>query len=194
MTKPFSVAILLFNEVELLDFAGPYEVFANTMQEGQALYEVFTVGEKSTTLKARYGLKVIPDYDFQTAPVADIIVIPGGYGAEHLEIRNPVVLEWIRQQKSKAGIVSSVCTGAFLLAEAGLLNGKKATTHWLDYDRLEKEYPQIAVIRDTRFVDEGNIITAGGISAGITMALHIVGKLSGADVAIATARRMEYDY
>jgi transcriptional regulator GlxA family with amidase domain len=194
MIKKHKVAILLFNEVEVLDFAGPYEVFANVFQKGEALYEVFTVAEKIDVIKARYGLKVIPDYDFQTAPEADILVVPGGYGAEHIEIRNPVVLEWIRQQKQKAGIVSSVCTGAFLLAEAGLLNGRQATTHWLDYDRLQNEYPQIEIVRDIKFVDQDDIITAGGISAGITMALHILEKLSGTEVARTTARRMEFDY
>jgi transcriptional regulator GlxA family with amidase domain len=188
------VAILLFNEVELLDFAGPYEVFANAFQEGEALYNVFTVGEKSTTIKARYGLKVTPDYDFQNAPDSDILVVPGGYGAEHIEIKNPVLLQWIMQQKKKVQIVASVCTGAFLLAEAGLLNGLKATTHWLDYERLQDEYPEIEVVRDVRFIDQGNVITAGGISAGITMALYIVERLSGAEVARVTARRIEIEY
>jgi transcriptional regulator GlxA family with amidase domain len=194
MMNKRKVAILLFNEVEVLDFAGPYEVFANARQDGDALYDVFTVGEKAEMISARYGLKVTPEYDFHSAPDADIVVVQGGYGAEHIEIKNPVVLGWIRAQKAKAAIISSVCTGAFLLAEAGLLNGLRATTHWLDYDRLEEEYPDISVIRNQKYIDQGTIITAGGISAGITMALHIVKRLSGEKVAADTARRMEFAF
>jgi transcriptional regulator GlxA family with amidase domain len=122
-----------------------------------------------------------------------ILIIPGGYGAEEIEIKNPVVIEWIKKSSRKACLTASVCTGAFLLAKAGLLNGKTATTHWMDIDRLINEFPEIKVVRGRKFVDEESIITAGGISAGINMSLYIVGKLLGRETAEATARRMEFD-
>jgi transcriptional regulator GlxA family with amidase domain len=193
MDKPV-VGILLFNEVEVLDFAGPYEVFANAMEEMTSLYEVITIGETTKPIHARYGLTVVPAYDFETAPAVDILIVPGGYGAEHIEIKNQVLLDWIRYQAQRVTIVASVCTGAFLLAEAGLLKGKKATTHWLDYNKLQQDYPEVEVIRDVRFVDEQRILTAGGISAGLDLALHIVARISGKDIAQATARRMEIKY
>ena len=144
-------------------------------------------------IKARYGLTVQPDFSFSTAPNFDILIVPGGYGAEEIELYNETVLRWLRNQRAKTGLVASVCTGAFLLAKAGLLDGKKATTHWIDIDRLEDEFPNLNVQRNIKYVDEDSIITAGGISAGINMSFHIVSKLLGTQVAQATAKRMEYD-
>ena len=188
-----NVGIFIFNEVEVLDFAGPYEVFSLTEKDNEKLFKVITISENGEMIAARNGLKIQPEVSFEQNPDLDILIIPGGYGAEEIEIKNKKVLEWIKTQSEKVQILASVCTGAFLLAEAGLLNQKKATTHWMDISRLEKEYPAVTVIKDTRFVDEDTIITSGGISSGINMSFHIIKKLHGLEIAANTAKRMEYD-
>lgn len=195
MPQKWKVGILLFNQAEVLDFAGPFEVFSVTAgkQISEKPFFVYTVAQTKDSIKARNGLTVVPDYDFKSAPDFDILIIPGGYGAEEIEINNPAVIQWIKESSKKAGLTASVCTGAFLLAKAGLLDGKSATTHWMDIDRLKKEFPAVKVVNGKKFVDEGSIITAGGISAGINMSLYIVGKLMGRETAAATAKRMEYD-
>ena len=193
--KQWKVGILLFNEVEVLDFAGPFEVFSiTTSPEGNVKpFEVRTIAQTKEVIRARNGLQVVPDYCFADNPSFDILIIPGGYGAEEIEIHNDVVLSWIKEQKPKVSLMTSVCTGAFLLAKAGLLEGKKATTHWIDIDRLEKEFDTITIERDVKYVDEGSIMTSGGVSAGINMSFHIIKKLLGEEIARTTAKRMEYD-
>lgn len=195
MYKQLTIGILLYDEVEVLDFAGPFEVFSLTTVPGsdQKPFLVRTVSETGDTIIARNGLKVVPDFSFTGAPDFDIVIIPGGYGAEEIEIHNPAVIGWIQQQFSKVEILASVCTGALLLAKAGLLDGKAATTHWLDIDRLEREFPRVKVARNIKYIDEDRIITAAGISAGINMSFHIVKRLLGGEIAQATAKRMEYD-
>lgn len=195
MNKQWNVGILLFNEVEVLDFAGPFEVFSITSypESNEKPFKVKTIAETNELIKARNGLTVKPDYCFQDAPHFDILIVPGGYGAEEIEINNEIVINWIKNRMDNVSIMASVCTGAFLLAESSLLDGKKATTHWMDIDRLEREYPCVNVQRDVKYVDEGSIITSGGISAGLNMSFHIIRKLIGEDIAKATARRMEYD-
>ena len=193
MDNKVKVGIVLFNEVEVLDFAGPYEVFSLASKGKEKIFEVKTIGETGEIISARNGLKVLPDFNFKDNLILDILIIPGGYGAEEIEIRNPKMIEWIKLQQNKVEILASVCTGALLLAEAGVLDNKKATTHWMDLNRLEKEYPKVAVIRNVKFVDEGNTLTSGGISAGINMSFHIIKRLFGVEVAKDTAKRMEYD-
>lgn len=195
MTHPLKAGILLFNEVEVLDFAGPFEVLSLAERAGsrEKLFAVCTVAETRETISARNGLKVLPDYDFASAPDFDLLIVPGGYGAEEIEIHNETLLRWLKHKADTTPIVASVCTGAFLLAEAGLLDGKRATTHWMDLDRLERAYPLVYVAREVKFVDEGNILTAGGISAGIDLCFHLLTRLFGADIARQTAKRMEYD-
>lgn len=193
MNNRLKVGILLFNEVEVLDFAGPFEVFSLASKNSEKLFEVVTIGESGEVISARNGLKVLPQVKLTDNLKVDILVIPGGYGAEEIEIRNKTVLDWIKNQKDKVKIMASVCTGAFLLAETGILDDKKATTHWMDMDRLEGEYPKVEVIRNVKFIDEDDVITSGGISAGINMSFHIVKKLFGPEVAKETAKRMEYD-
>ena len=195
MVQSKTVGILLFHEVEVLDFAGPFEVFSIATEPGQTqkLFSVKTIAVHKEIISARNGLKVLPDYDFSDCPALDLLIIPGGYGAEEIEIKNPVLLNWIRQRASETRIVASICTGAFLLAEAGLLDGKHATTHWMDIDRLAHDYPEISVVRNVKLVDEGAVLTAGGISAGINLAFHLIKNLIGADAAAYTAKRMEYD-
>lgn len=195
MDRKWKVGIILFHEVEVLDFAGPFEVFSVTddKEACDKPFLVYTVAEKMEEIKARNGLKIVPDYDISDAPDFDILIVPGGYGAEEIEINNPVMIEWIEKAAKKAYITASVCTGAFLLAKAGLLDGKKATTHWMDLERMKREFPRIKVTEGMKFVDEGNVVTSGGISAGINMSLYLVSRLLGSKIAETTAKRMEYD-
>lgn len=190
-----TVGILLFNDVEVLDFAGPFEVFSivTLPKSNDKPFIVKTISENGELVTARNGLKVKPDFSFANHPSLDIVIIPGGYGAEQIEINNPSVIEWIKNQQSRVEFMTSICTGALLLAKAGILDGRKATTHWMDIDRLEQEFPKVSVQRDVKFVDEGSLITSGGISAGINMSFHLISRLLGKDVAIETAKRMEYE-
>ncbi|GGF16285.1 DJ-1/PfpI family protein [Flavobacterium limi] len=193
MPNPSTVGIFIFNEVEVLDFAGPFEVFSIAEKGNEKLFKVIIISENGEMTAARNGLKILPDASFDQTPDLDILIIPGGYGAEEIEIKNKKVIDWIKTQNQKVQILASVCTGAFLLAESGLLDHKKATTHWMDIPRLEKEYPNVSIVKDTKFVDEDKIITSGGISSGINMSFHIIKKLHGLEIAEATAKRMEYD-
>lgn len=195
VVRPWNVGILLFDEVEVLDFAGPLEVFSITTLQGrqEKLFCVHTLSETGEMIRARNGLTVKPTYSIANAPELDILIVPGGYGAEEIEIHNKTLIDWIREQASKVKLLASVCTGAFLLAKAGLLDGKKVTTHWMDIDRLAREYPKIDIQRGPKYVDEGSIITAAGITAGIDMSFHIIKKIFGTEIARATAKRMEYD-
>lgn len=193
--QQWKVGILLFNEVEVLDFAGPFEVFSITTypESGVKPFEVGTVAQTKELIRTRNGLQVLPDFSFADNPRFDILIVPGGYGAEEIEIQNDVMINWIRKQMSKVTLMASVCTGAFLLAKAGLLDGKIATTHWMDIDRLEREFRKVTLRRGVKYVDESSIITSGGISAGINMSFFIITKLIGEEIARATAKRMEYD-
>lgn len=195
MEQKVKVGVLLFNEVEVLDFAGPFEVFSVATHPitGKSAFEVSTVGQTGEMISARNGLKVEPHYSFSNAPEYDVLIVPGGYGADEVERYNAEMIAWIQACDRKVKILASVCTGAFILAEAGLLHALRATTHWMDTEKLQEEYPNIQVEDDVKYIDEGHIITAGGISAGINMALHIVGRLLGQDAARETAMRMEYD-
>ncbi|WP_242245056.1 DJ-1/PfpI family protein [Bacillus cereus group sp. BfR-BA-01330] len=193
MMNKWSVGIFLFNEVEVLDFAGPFEVFSVTEVNEEKPFTVYTVSENGEMITARNGLKVQPDYSIENLPPVDILIIPGGLGAGEYEIKNEIVIKWIRQQMKEVKLMTSVCTGALLLAKAGLLEGLKATTHWASIEKFKNEFQNVEVIENVKFVDEGHIITSAGISAGINMAFHIVKNLLGVHVAEDTAKRMEYD-
>lgn len=189
-----NVGILIFDEVEVLDFAGPFEVFSIASDDNSTkLFNVTVIAENNQIIHARNGLKVLPDYSFQDTKEIDVLIIPGGFGAETVEFKNKELLKWIIEKNERTIITASVCTGAIILAETQLLNNKKATTHWMDIERLKNEYPLIEVITDQRYVEDGKIITSGGISAGINMSLYIVEKFYGKEIAINTAKRMEYD-
>jgi transcriptional regulator GlxA family with amidase domain len=199
----YRVAIFIFNEVEVLDFAGPFEVFsiAGLRTMAVAPFEVFTVAQFET-IQARNHLTIKPTYTFANAPKADIIIIPGGGGyhadgtpfGSRREMNNPIVLKWIQEQSANAQLTLSVCTGSLILAKAGLLDGKEATTHYLAIDGLRKVSDTITVKENIRFVDNETIITSAGISAGIDMSLYTVGKLLGKEAADETAKYMQYDY
>lgn len=189
-----NVAIFIFDDVEVLDFCGPFEVFAVTGARSQEKpFNVFTVAETAATITARNGLSVNPKFSFSDCPQADILVIPGGYGTRPL-INNEAVLAWIRAQADNAELVMSVCTGSLLLGKAGLLEGLSATTHFAAMDELRKQAPNTQACPSQRIVDNGRILTSAGISAGIDLSFHLVARLLGREVAQETARWMEYDY
>ncbi len=193
MTRQRSVALLVFDGVEVLDFAGPFEVFSVTSEINDAKpFKVQVVAERLAPIRARNGLSVNPDAAIADVPTADILIVPGGQGTRR-EINNPVMVEWIASIAANAELVLSVCTGSFLLARAGLLAGLTATTHHHTFDLLRELAPDSTVVENQRFVDNGKVVTSGGISAGIDMSLHIVARLLGEAAAERTARYMEYD-
>ncbi|NNV54027.1 DJ-1/PfpI family protein [Limnovirga soli] len=196
------IAILIFNDVEVLDFAGPFEVFSVTGKRGIGeAFEVFTVAE-TQIVNARNRLTILPTYTFETCPFADILLVPGGGGyhsdgaayGSRKEMNNPLLLKWIQKRALKAELILSVCSGAPILAKANLLRHKKATTHFMAIESLKEAEPTITVYPEERFVDNGNIILSAGISAGIDMALYVVKQLSGKEAAIETAKYMQYEY
>jgi transcriptional regulator GlxA family with amidase domain len=196
-----AVGILLFDDVEVLDFAGPYEVFSRTRLEPglasrrsteTAPFDVFTVSRDGAELAATGGLRIIPDHSFATVPRIDVLVVPGGFGTRTL-LEDEGIVGWIRERAAVAHRVTSVCTGALLLASAGLLSGRRATTHWGALDLLADMDAAVDVDRERRVVEDG-IITSAGVSAGIDMALTVVEGLHGPEVAEETARYMEYQW
>ena len=193
-----TVGILIFDDVEVLDFCGPFEVFSVARAVGEhsdeaKLFTVLTIAEEDTIITCRGGLLVKPHATIENAPSLDILVVPGGQGTRR-QRHNARLLDWIVQQDQQTHLTTSVCTGAFLLAERGLLDAHRATTHWNSIEWMRSTYPTIEMRADARVVDEGHIITSAGISAGIDMSLYLVSRLYGSDVAEWTARRMEYDW
>ena len=192
--KTRNVGILLFEKAELLDFAGPYEAFSSAGRyDGAKYFNTFSVGEQKGSITSFNGLPCGIEYDFDDAPEIDILVVPGGQGTR-TEIDNPVVIDWINEVAGKAELMTSVCTGSFLLAKAGLLDGKKATTHWGSIERLREAFPNTEVLEQVRFVDDGFVVSSAGVSAGIDMSLHVIERLCGREAAESAARLMEYDY
>jgi transcriptional regulator GlxA family with amidase domain len=194
-----NVGIFLFPEIEVLDFAGPYEVFTTAsrvaVREGTLWptnFNVFAIAENLDPVTARAGLKFIPDFQLNTHPALDLLIIPGGVVTAEME--KPHVQDWIHRTASSARITASVCTGAFLLAQAGVLTKHKATTHWEDQTDLKNAFPALDVISDVRWVDEGAVVTSAGISAGIDMCLHLVSRLADFALAERTAKQMEFSW
>jgi transcriptional regulator GlxA family with amidase domain len=189
-----NVAILIFDDVEVLDFAGPFEVFSVTRElAGEQLFTVHTVGITPGTVRARNGLKLVPEHTLESLPPPDLLIIPGGYGTRAL-LNQASVIDWIRRKAPRTEIVASVCTGSLLLAKAGLLAGLNATTHYQSFDRLRELEPTATVREDVRFVDNGRLLTAAGISAGIDLSLHLVARLHSVETAHRTAQYMEYHW
>ena len=190
-----TVAILLFDEIEVLDFAGPFEVFAvtNELRDNEA-FNVITVAENPGTVRARNGLLVEPHCTLADCPQPDILVVPGGAGSR-IAAERPAVVGWVKTCAGAAEIVFSVCTGTRILAAAGLLDGLRVTTHHQNLVELAAAVPTAIVDPSQRFHDTGHIVTSAGISAGIDASLHLVGRLLGPDAIPVTARYMEYgDY
>jgi transcriptional regulator GlxA family with amidase domain len=195
--RQLHVGILVFPEVEVLDFAGPFEVVsvAARIAAGEldgAPFRVSIVGAHKDAISARHGLQVLPHLDFAGAGVIDLLIVPGGVVTGVLQ--DAATLGWIAGTAPGAALVASVCTGAFLLARLGMLDGALCTTHWEDIADLRRDYPQLEVREDVAYVDNGRIVTSAGISAGIGMSLHLVERVLGARWADATARQMEYDW
>ncbi len=186
------ICILLFDGAEVLDFCGPFEVFSVTgRRQGLTPFEVCTVAEKAKPIIARGGLSVNPSHSFETCLRPDILLVPGGIGTRR-EMNNPGMLRWLKDRAEEAELVLSVCSGALLLAQAGLLDGLTATTHHAALNELRAVNSNIRIDCSKRFIDNGRVIVSGGISAGIDMSLHVVARLLGEDQALETARYMEY--
>ena len=193
------VGILLFDEVEVLDFCGPFEVFSvarldeETRREEPSPFHVLLVAPTKQAVTTTGGMRVLPDCEVADCPPLDILVVPGGWGTRKAMNDGPL-LEWIRERSRQVELTTSVCTGALLLGKAGLLDGKRATTHWRSLDWMQELFPKTAVERKLRVVEDGALVTSAGISAGIDMALKVVGRYFGDAVARATARHMEYPF
>jgi transcriptional regulator GlxA family with amidase domain len=195
--KVRTVGILIFDDVEVLDFCGPFEVFSTARLAGKdgaedRLFRVVTIAEEGRTIAARGGLHVVPNHAISDHPPLDILLVPGGFGTRQV-LENERLLAWIGEQGRRAELATSVCTGAFLLAATGLLDGRRATTYWSAVEELGRRYPAVTPVGDARFVDEGRIVTSAGVSAGIDMSLHVVARLHGEAAADWTARLMEYE-
>jgi transcriptional regulator GlxA family with amidase domain len=182
-----TIGIVIFPNVEELDFVGPWEVFTRV---GADECRVFTVAQTTDPIRCSKGLRVLPDHSFENAPGIDILVVPGGLGARTVQLQNPAMLDFLRQRSAAASITVSVCTGAFLLEKIGLLHGRRATTHWWRIDAL-RSLPGITV-ENARSVDDGNIVTAAGVSAGIDASLYLVGRLWDKPLAARIQKDMEY--
>ncbi|MEO6920482.1 MAG: DJ-1/PfpI family protein [Collimonas sp.] len=194
-----SVGILVFDDVEILDFSGPYEVFStaarvhgrsNGNDASANLFKCFLVAPAMRPVRARGGLRVLPDCVLTPSSDIDLLLVPGGDVSAILN--DDAVIQWIAAQSSGTVITASVCTGAFLLAKAGMLDGLDVTTHWEDQDELQANFPALNVQRNVPWIDCGKVVTSGGISAGVDMSLHLVERLAGRSLAEATARQMEY--
>ncbi|MHB1175975.1 MAG: DJ-1/PfpI family protein [Sulfuriferula sp.] len=193
------VGIVLFENIEVLDFCGPFEVFSTTRLNEEkrweeiSPFETLLIAEKSNPVVTSGGMKVIPDHTFESCPKLDILVVPGGWGTR-TELKNPAMLNWLRIRASEVETLTSVCTGSMLLGFAGLLDGRHATTHWRSLDWMRESFPAVTVEYDKHVVEDGRIFTSAGISAGIDMALKVVARYWGEAIAQATAKHMEYPY
>ena len=186
------IAFAISEGATVIDFAGPWEVFQDVHvrdrgkdMDEQMPFELFTVAEKIETITGSGGLKLVPDYTFATAPQPKVVVVPAQRGSQALH-------EWLRKMSTSTDVIMSVCTGAFQLGKAGLLAGKSATTHHDFFDQFAKAFPDVSLKRGLRFVEEEKISTAGGLSSGIDLALRVVERYFGRDVAQTTATYMEY--
>ena len=187
------IGIVIFEGVEELDAVGPWQVFADWAQSSpEDGWTASCVSRDGAAVSAAHGLRIGAQHAFDTAPQLGVLLLPGGHGKEQL-LADPSFLEWVRAQRAVVPLMTSVCTGALVYAAAGILRGRPATTHWAHLDRLHALDPTIDVRPDARFVDDGDLITSAGVSAGIDMALHVVGRLAGAERAAQVRREIQYD-
>jgi transcriptional regulator GlxA family with amidase domain len=185
-----TIGIVLYPDSEELDWVGPFEVFGMAAMGRDV--EVVTIAETTEPVRGAKGLRVLPDHSFETAPTLDIVLVPGGQGSR-AQMRNPVLLDWLRDVAPGCSWVTSVCTGSAILHEAGLTKGRRITTHWGYIEALRERAEDTTVLERVRYVRDGKLLTAAGVSAGIDMSLWLVGQLFGVEHARATQRWMEYD-
>jgi transcriptional regulator GlxA family with amidase domain len=187
-----NVGLYLFDDVELLDFTGPYEVFSVTSElNNYQLFKVFTITQDGTQIKTVNGLKIIPDYNFNNHPNIDILIIPGGVGTKN-EMNKQPVQKWLQRNYETSSITASICSGARLLGRLGLLDNIESTTHHEVTPDLQEIAPKTNIIKNMRFIDVGKIMTSAGISAGIDLSLYIVDKIYGENIKNKTIVYMEY--
>jgi len=185
-SPPIPVAFVISEGAVVIDFCGPWEVFRDVMVGNDHPFRLYTVSDKTAPIQAGGGMKIVPDYTFANAPAPKIIVIPAQSEP------SKAMLEWIRQATKNTDVTMSVCTGAFVLAKTGLLDGKSATTFHGAFNTFAVEFPRIELKRGARFVENGNLATAGGLSSGIDLALRVVERYYGREIATKTAYNMEY--
>ena len=200
MPDTSTITLLAFDNMEALDFAGPYEVFTTAARVAAGLttnsqkvtprFQVATVSLDGAVVTARAGLRVLPDGALDRVKHTDVLVIPGG--VVNAVMACPITRGWIKGLHAITIITASVCTGAFVLAAAGVITDHEVTTHWEDLDDLQQQFPSLFVTRDVRWVDQRRIVTSAGISAGMDMSLHLVARLAGPELAERTARQMDY--
>jgi transcriptional regulator GlxA family with amidase domain len=186
------IGVVVFDDAEELDFAGPWEVFTVASSIKPGAHEVMLVAESDRPVRCAKGLRVLPDVTFENCPKLDVVLIPGGQGTRR-EADNKPMLDWIAKVSKDCQWVTSVCTGALLLAAAGPAKGKRVTTHWAFVETLRSRKDVSEVLDNMRYVRDGNVVTAAGVSAGIDMALWLTGQLHSPDFARSVQRIMEYD-
>ena len=189
-----NVAIYIYDNAKVLDFSGPFEVFTTAARiAGDVVpFNTFLVSEQSKQIQARAGYTLQSNYSFDDHPNIDVLIVVGG--VHDAEMEKPNVIQWIKQQSASSCLTASVCTGAFLLAKAAVLSNMQVTTHWQDIKDLREQFPCLDVKEGVRWVDNGDIVTSGGISAGIDMSLHLVSKLHSHELAEQTAKQMEFSW
>jgi transcriptional regulator GlxA family with amidase domain len=192
MEVVMNIGIYIYEQAEVLDFSGPFEVFATAMrlQTEANITQVFLVAELTAPVIARAGYSVNPHFSIQQHPPIDVLIVVGG--VHTAEVQKPQVIQWIKHTATQSTYVASVCTGAFLLAQAGVLHNLSVTTHWEDIADLREAYPDLHVVEQQRWVEQGRVITSAGISAGIDMSLHLLATLAGQSLAKKTAKQMDY--
>lgn len=188
-----NVGIYIYDQAEVLDFSGPFEVFttASRVCPDAEPFTVFLVGETSGVIHARAGYRVLADCSIDDHPPLDVLIVAGGM--HHDEMLKPRVIRWLASVANQAQLTASVCTGAFLLAQAGVFTDGKVTTHWQDIAELRTLFPGLLVVEGVRWVDTGERVSSAGISAGIDMSLHLVSRLHSPELARLTARQMDFD-
>lgn len=187
-----NIGIYIYDDAEVLDFSGPFEVFSTAKRLADNYWQVSLIAETTGPVLARGGYSVNPHYSFADCPSLDLLIVVGG---DHtLELEKAEVIAWLKNTATKTKRVASVCTGAFLLAKTGLLNGKNVTTHWQDQTHLAAMFKDLNVIADTRWVTGGKFTSSGGISAGIDMSLALVAEFISYEHALLTAKQMQYQW
>ena len=196
---PLTVGIVIFDQVEVLDVAGPFEAFSVTRlneerrREQSSPFRILLVSERKGQVSAIGGLRFTPDVTIDDCPALDLLIVPGGWGTRK-EVKNDTLLRWIADRAAKTRLTASVCTGSSLLGKAGLLDRREATTHWRAFDFLRDAAPTALIRQDVLFTLDDPIFTSAGVSAGIDLAIRIVSHFFGAKIGQATARQMEYPY